>query len=277
MTDEQTPALAAGDEAIEADETIIEADAPDEGEEAAGQEKDQPEDEETKSRSKIRREKRQENEKRLREQAADALAKAKDAEARLARIRAAAEGEQEPKEGDFADVIEFAAAKAVWKSNLSAAQRQQREIESEAKEHKTQADAYEQQRITERAVAFNVQKEEARQRYADLDQVMAVAGDVNVVSSEVAQMVIESDSAVDVAYYLGKNPALARQISQLPPLSAARELGKIEANLTRPKARTQSTAPDPISPVKPSGTVQKDPTKMSATEFAAWRASGGTF
>jgi hypothetical protein len=275
MTDEKTPAPEAGDE-----EVVAKAKASEATENPEGQVEGQPDSEddtEEKTKSAIRREKRKEAEHRLREQAEDAMKKASDAEARLARIKAAAEGEQEPKESDFSDVIEYAAARAVWKQSKAVAQREQREIESEVEAHKKAAEAVENERRSEQVASFNSQAVEARVRYADFDQVIAVATRVDVVSPQLSEMVLDSDMSADVAYHLGRNPALARELSRMPPLSAARELGRIEASLSKPKARTQTNAPDPITPVKPSGTVQRDALKMTHSEFVKWRDAGGTF
>jgi len=67
--------------------------------------------------------------------------------------------------------------------------------------------------------------------------------------------IMDCDNADDVAYHLGKNPAEATRIAQLPPLSQVREIGKIEAKLLAepPKAKTPSKAPAPITPL--SGTA----------------------
>ena len=59
------------------------------------------------------------------------------------------------------------------------------------------------------------------------------------------------------------------------PVQRAREIGRIEATLAAPKP--QSRAPDPISPVKSTVPVSKDPARMTAAEYDAWRQAGGTF
>jgi hypothetical protein len=62
----------------------------------------------------------------------------------------------------------------------------------------------------------------------------------------------------------------------MSPLEQARALGRLEATLTAPTARTETTAPQPISPVKAKGTVTKDPSKMSPQEWRKFREGGGT-
>ena len=286
MTDDQTPAQEAGDEDIVYN-PVEKAEAP---ENTDGQVKDQPasdgddapegdddHSEDKKSKSAIRREKRRENEQRLREQAEEATRKAKDAQDRLNRIKSFAESEQEPKESDFEDSFEYSAARALWKQSQRVASREQEEISAEAKRYEEQAAKFEEERRAERQAAYLVQADEARTKYTDFDKVVATVTRADVLAPQVADMVLESDAAADVAYHLGKNPALARELSRMSPLSAARELGRIEALLSKPQARTQSAAPEPITPVKGTGTVQKDPHKMTQAEFNAWREAGGTF
>lgn len=242
-----------------------------EGQPAEGEE-GSPEDKE-KTRSQERRERRRQHEQRLREEADAARTKEQELNKRRERLRAARDGEAAPKAEDFSDQIDYAAARALYAARQQDAQRQDAEIEQEATEHRNQAQELETQRIKERITSLEEQKAEARSTYTDFDQTFADA----YIPKHVAQILIDSDQAADIGYHLGKNPALARQIAALPPLAIARELGRIEAKLTMPKPKTQSAAPDPITPVKPGGLSRKDPGAMSPQEFAKWRDAGGTF
>lgn len=129
-----------------------------------------------------------------------------------------------------------------------------------------------QQRAAERQaiLAQGVQKQAAvgAEKYEDFDDVV---GDPSLPITEVMTMVIaESEIGADLAYWLGKNPNEAHRIAALPPVSVARELGKIEAKLqATPTAVTK--APPPITPAKGAAGGEKDPSKMSDAEFAAWR------
>jgi len=61
-----------------------------------------------------------------------------------------------------------------------------------------------------------------------------------------ADVAMDMENGPEVLYYLGKNPALADEIARLSPLSAARELGRIEAKLlNKPEAEKVSKAPAP--------------------------------
>ena len=65
-----------------------------------------------------------------------------------------------------------------------------------------------------------------------------------------AETIQYSDIGPDLAYWLGSNPKEADRIARLSPIMQAREIGKIEANITsNPPAKKTSSAPAPIAPV----------------------------
>jgi hypothetical protein len=230
---------------------------------------------EEKTASQERRERRKAHEQRLRDEAEQARREAETLRKRMDRIKAAT-GEP-PKEGDFSDTIEYAAAVGAYKARAEAARVDATLIEDDAKEFDRRATEAEQARRHERDKAFVDAASEARERYADFDQVVAVTARSDVLSHEMADMVLESEIPADLAYHLGKHPEVARQLSQLPPLIAAREIGRIEAMLSVPKPKTATIAPPPITPVSGRGAVAaKNPADMNVNEFAAWRAAGGT-
>ena len=60
--------------------------------------------------------------------------------------------------------------------------------------------------------------------------------------------VANSDKGADVAYYLGKNPDVARQLAETfaqNPAAGFIELGRIEGKVSAPTAKPASTAPKP--------------------------------
>ena len=91
-------------------------------------------------------------------------------------------------------------------------------------------------------------EEEARDRYEDFEQ---VAYNPNLpVTDVMAQAIQASDIGPEVIYWLGSNPKEAGRISKLPPVLQAKEIGKIEVNLTtNPPVKKTSTAPAPLAPV----------------------------
>jgi hypothetical protein len=93
------------------------------------------------------------------------------------------------------------------------------------------------------------------------------------ISPTMVELIAESPDGPALAYHLANNVELARQIANLPPLAAAREMGRIEAKLSQPKAVpvvSKAPAPPPkIDAVEPE--VSKDPSNMTDKEFATWR------
>ncbi len=71
------------------------------------------------------------------------------------------------------------------------------------------------------------------------------------ITSEMAQVIQESEMGPEIAYYLAENEEKAAAIAQLSPFLQARELGRIEAQLEAAKAPPaappkQSSAPPPV-------------------------------
>jgi phenylpyruvate tautomerase PptA (4-oxalocrotonate tautomerase family) len=94
----------------------------------------------------------------------------------------------------------------------------------------------------------------------------------------IAEAIEESEEGPALAYWLGKNRSIVEKLSQLSPLMAARELGRIEERLVAERKAAKaakpavSAAPPPapkIEAVDPQ--VTKDPSQMTDAEFAKWR------
>lgn len=276
MTEQE---LAAPSEA--ADEAAVSAvtEASEATENTQGQVEDQPaegdESPEEKSKSKARRERREAADRRDREEREAESRRLREAETRLERIKAATKAVAEPVEADFADYVEYVAAKGAWKQAQLSARFTENEVKAEIDTVKLAQQQAEQLRTQERVKEFTEAIPEARARYADFDQVIAVAQRADVVSSALSMMILESDAPHDVAYHLGKNPELARTLSAMNPVAAARELGRIEARLSAPRPKTTTEAPAPISPVRGTAKGSRDPSKMSYSEFKAYREAGG--
>lgn len=269
--------LAAPSEA--ADEAVIsEATETSEAtENTEGQVDDQPAEakaEEEKTKSQARRERREAAERRAREEAAESARKLAESEARLARIRAAAKAVAPPKESDFTDPLDYVAASAAYRQAQVIAQMQESEVGGEVDALKKAQELAAQMRQKERLAEFAETIPEARAKYADFDAALEVAKRSDIVSPALAEMVLDSERPHDLAYHLGKNPELARALSQMNPVQAARKLGAIEASLSAPRAKTQSSAPEPVNPVKGGASPARNPDKMSVSEWAAARAKG---
>lgn len=119
-----------------------------------------------------------------------------------------------------------------------------------------------------RAESFLEKAEAASERYPDFQ--LVISNPSLAINQDMAEYIAESDTGADIAYYLGKNPLKASQIAQLSPIKAARELGRIEAELAaRPKA-TPSKAPDPINPVGNRGKASVSSLPSDDDDIETW-------
>jgi hypothetical protein len=122
-----------------------------------------------------------------------------------------------------------------------------------------------------RQEAFLEKAEKVAERYPDFQAV--VSNPTLPINDAMAEYIADSDHGADLAYHLGKNPMKAAQIAQLSPIKAARELARIESELSQKQARPVSKAPAPITPIAGVGASSKSPSEMTDAEFAKWRRS----
>jgi hypothetical protein len=244
--------------------------------EVESEEGEQPEQPETEDKKKSAAAERREREKaykqRLREERDAALQKVADAEARAARIRDAGKSSAPPTEKDFPDYVEYVAARAVWAQEQRLTERDAGFVTEEAEQARRQADmlAEQEKRVIE--AHWRAQMQEAKGRYADFD---AVVTNPNVpIPTGLAEIIMAADNAADVAYHVASQPKLAAELARLPPIEAARAIGRIEATVSLPKPRTQTTAPAPIAPVKAGAGARPDPSRMSYAEYVEARKTG---
>lgn len=114
---------------------------------------------------------------------------------------------------------------------------------------------------------------EGFQKFGDFEEV--ALSETVPINNLIVEVLSESESPADVAYYLGKNRAEAIQISRMTPVGAARAIARIEMALkqnpfpTTPNnpLRKVTNAPPPPKPVGSFNSVGKDLEKMSQKEF----------
>jgi hypothetical protein len=166
-----------------------------------------------------------------------------------------------PKRSDFTDDDDFEAERAKWAAKAARGD----DAKQEAQSAKSEAEAA-------KVEAWNAQREEISTRYADFDQVIA-AVPATVFTQSVADAIMESDMAAEVAYVLAKDLPRARQFAAMTPLQMGREIGRIEAELA-PKPRKLSSAPPPVETIGSGAPgTSPDPSKMSMAEYVKWRKS----
>lgn len=231
--------------------------------------------EEKKSEAAKRRERDRAVKERLRNDAEAAAAKLADAEARRLKIVEAGKSEKAPTEADFTDYGEFIAAKAVWAAEQRHVSRETAQIDAEAevaRQQQAAIKAAEQARLSQH---WAEQTTEAKARYSDFDQIVSAPG-LFPVNTHLPELIVASETAADLAYAVARDRGLHDRLLAMTPIEAARELGRLEASLSAPKARTETKAPQPIAPVR--GTVgagiQGNPDKWSLADYRAAKDRG---
>jgi len=116
---------------------------------------------------------------------------------------------------------------------------------------------------------FNELESAAREKWTDYD---TVTRNPNVpITPAMVELIQDSEFGPELAYHFGKNPNDAARYAAMTGVQLAREIGRLEAKFTAPKPMPKQP-PAPVSPV--GGQVSggsKDPSKMSMSEYAAWR------
>lgn len=128
---------------------------------------------------------------------------------------------------------------------------QRRAVEAAKRELQAERDR---QTKAQRDASFASRSKEFAKTVDDFDEV--VKSDYLTITPDMAEVIKESDDGPALAYHLGKNPDVAAKIAQLPPIVAARELGKIEARLAiaREQASAKAVSKTPPPPPKIEGT-----------------------
>lgn len=173
---------------------------------------------------------------------------------------------------------EFAARAEAKKAdvNVSPENFETTEAYIEALAEKKAAELVEQREMKRQSVdveaSFRDKEDEAREKYADYEQVAYTAP----ISDLMAEVIKASDIGPELAYHLGKNPDEALRIAKMSPLLQAKEIGKLEVKLAAMPKNEQPTtkAPAPISPVT-AGSVAKvydttDPRSIKAMSTSDW-------
>jgi len=135
-----------------------------------------------------------------------------------------------PQAEQFESTEAYAEALALQKAEQLLAQRERQKQQSEILD------------------AYHDKEEEARNKYADFEQV--AYNPKLPITNVMAESIQSSEIGPEVAYHLGANPKEADRISRLSPILQAKEIGKIEAKLLAdPPQKKVSSAPVPIAPV----------------------------
>lgn len=137
-----------------------------------------------------------------------------------------------PVSASFETYEAYVEALTDWKVEQSNAARSQREAAQKTAEN------------------WKTRSADARTAHPDYDQVLAEA-ESTPISRAMHETIAESDLGPELVYFLAKNPDDAARIAKLPPLAAAREIGKLEATLSAKPEKPAAAAPAKPLPKPP--------------------------
>lgn len=124
--------------------------------------------------------------------------------------------------------------------------------------------------------AWSAIQEDARERMPDFDQVV---NDSTPIHQHAAPFIVESEKAAEIAYFLGKNPDVARDLYvdfERNPARALIKLGQIEAKVSAPAPKPVSAAPKPAPVLSGSAAPPAfDPGSSSVSDMQAMLRKAG--
>src|SRR5690348_5597058 len=125
-----------------------------------------------------------------------------------------------------------------------------------------------------RLAAYNERLSEVRDRIPDFDQTLLEARDLHI-RADLQELIRESPKGPLLAYYLARNLDRLDDLNRMPPVQAAREIGRLETRIRGPQPNVVTKAPPPVSAPK-GGTASpaRDPSRMSMEDFVKWRDAG---
>ena len=117
----------------------------------------------------------------------------------------------------------------------------------------------EQQARQEAVHDFMERAEETKSKLPDFDKAIdTMYGSLGALPNVVRDILADADNGPVILYHMAKNPSLAREIYAMGPIDAAREVGKLEAEMSMPKARRETKAPPVINAPKGGATPPRD-------------------
>lgn len=152
--------------------------------------------------------------------------------------------------------------------------------EENATRDKADAERREQEATALAEDDFSERIEAAKEIYDDYDAAIgALKGSLgeNGMNKSLAGLITDSDQGEIILYHLGKNPSKATRLNGMDVISAAKEIGSLEAKLSVPQTNKVSKAPPPVTPVKgggsapPPSNLQKLAAKGSMKDYVAAR------
>lgn len=166
-----------------------------------------------------------------------------------------------PKITDYRHVAEYQAALAGWEA-------EKRFVKRDLDRQQQESQARQQQRQNELARSYAQKQQDARTEMPDYDKVVTAAR--LEVEPAVADAIMESEHTARIEYHLAKNPQTLARLNNMSPLQAAREIGRLEAQLSRTAEGKRTQAPSPLKPMKGGAGPKKTPAEMDMDSYAKW-------
>ncbi|MBL4651276.1 MAG: hypothetical protein JKY53_00215 [Flavobacteriales bacterium] len=173
-----------------------------------------------------------------------------------------------PKEDDFDTLGEFEAAKAEHIAKTASDMAYERISKEKQEETDTTLKNERKTSLKAKKKVFDAAVESKRDGFENFEE---VAYGHDFMDTDLVEQILDMEKGPEIAYHLGSNLDIAKDMIALSPVQRARELTKLEFSLETLKPKLVSDAPDPITPLGNSETVEKDPDKMSADEWRDWR------
>lgn len=118
-------------------------------------------------------------------------------------------------------------------------------------------------------VANKIQADKSK--FKDFDTVVRSISHIPM-DEALTDVILDDKNGIDVLYFLGQNPSIAEEISNMSQTKRARTLGILSAKLEGKKTGKQvSSAPKPPSKVAGSAKKEKHPGDMTPEEYSVWR------
>lgn len=166
-----------------------------------------------------------------------------------------------PKEEDFnGDFLAFTVAKATYEARKEAENILKSSRDRDASDKAAEAAAAAKR---QRAVDHEERVTAAKSVITDFDAVMEGMKGVEVQDELIDEIMSSKNSAV-IAYHLANNPSELEALNRMSPRELAREMGRLEATLKLPEAKTKTSAPPPLSKVKGAASPPSQEKELSA-------------
>ncbi|MCC7122270.1 MAG: hypothetical protein IT493_12000 [Gammaproteobacteria bacterium] len=156
-----------------------------------------------------------------------------------------------PRPEDYSDWPSFVRAQAQHEYRQMRAAEQAQAMTFQQAQQQAFMQAQQAHEVRVREATLQQVVEAGNGKYADFTQVVSnpQLPSLRQVHPAVLDAVTYSDHAGDILYYLGKNAAEAQRIASLNPVSAVREIGRLEAKIAAGTVQISAVPPPP-------GTVQ---------------------